>query len=82
MNHLRGDPTCIHTNCSTQKKDSITLPKSPNSKPTKAPKRNITHNQKLTETLNLQQTRQEIKTPIRKGKTSRSKIRSDQRPIL
>jgi len=30
MNHLKGDPTYIHINCPTQKKDSLTLLKPPN----------------------------------------------------
>jgi len=43
MNHLRGDPTHIHSNFSTQKKDPITLSKPGNSKSMKTSKH--THNQ-------------------------------------
>jgi len=42
MNHLRGDSTHIHINCTTQKKDPITLSELVNTKSMKAPKHNTT----------------------------------------
>jgi len=62
MNHLRSDPTRIHTNYSTQTKDFITFLKSVNSKPMKTHKKKekhhqtFIHKQKLTGTSNRKQT--------------------------
>ena len=86
MNHLKGDPTRIHTNCSTQKKDPITLVKPTNSKPTKAPKNNTTTficklktNRDFRSKAN-KATHQD--TNQKRKKTSISKIRSNPRPSL
>ena len=84
---MSGGSTHIHTNNSTQKRNHVTLLESTNSKPKKTPKRTAPSNQttqtnKLSKTFDHKQTSQLIKTSIRKGKTSKSKIRCNPTPNL